>query len=294
VLQLLHGAKEPPHAHLLGEGASVLVKSLKGLSWSLRWIAISAMPAEYIQLKADSSVSWPEGSCFAHFWQMAESYALRHVCDFACQKQFMHLTKAFDGIRVDADRVPLEDALADGSEAESFCVACSRYVAAQPLAFVVEFREKIHVTLYALLERTCGFVDVELPQDIADLLEQPSAFASISAAMHHILKDDSEFHKLCGQVRDYIETNQGPAVAQGCLDGVTYADLRTVFRMRELVPFVELPHDACGIWLIHLHDMAARQSLLGSFCTEATRVCASVCQYNRSSCFVSLKSQHVP
>jgi hypothetical protein len=59
------------------------------------------MPAEFAELKAENTLAWSEGSCFAYVWEMTESYVLRHVCDYCSQKKLSQLAKAFDGVPVD-------------------------------------------------------------------------------------------------------------------------------------------------------------------------------------------------
>ena len=75
---------------------------------------------------------------------------MKHVCDYALSQKVTHLTKAFDGIIIDSDRVFMEPVLEGGPRSEGFALGRSRYIAEQPLGLVVVLREKAHLPFYGV------------------------------------------------------------------------------------------------------------------------------------------------
>ncbi|CAK0911900.1 unnamed protein product, partial [Prorocentrum cordatum] len=222
ILMALYGKKELPYATLLDPDCEGFLNQLKRLSWFLRWAAASAMPEQYAALKGDSSVTWVEGSCFAHFWQMAESYVTMHLCDFARQRPVKHLTKACDGVRMDADRVADEKArlaveeqgMETQSDTEVVALAASRYVVQQPLALVVRLRDKKHLPFYNLIHN-CEYSDVTIAPSLVPAQDLSSVLITVPTALGDYGSQPALAQQLMQLVREHAERD---------LAGVTYLE----------------------------------------------------------------------
>ncbi|CAK0856925.1 unnamed protein product, partial [Prorocentrum cordatum] len=265
ILMAIHGKKELPHATLLGPDCEEFLKKLKRLSWFLRWAAASAMPEQYAALKDDPSVTWVEGNCFAHFWQMAESYVAMHICDFARQRPFKHLAKAYDGARIDTGRVAAEKArlaveeqgAETQSDAEVFALAASRYVAQQPLAFVVRLREKRHLPFYNLI-RNCEYSDAPIEPSLVPAQDLSSVLITVPTAL-----GDYGTLALAQQLMQLAREH-----AERDLSGVAYLEAKSILTIKELIPTAALPDEGEGTWLMRLHDEGTVPRCAVVFCDD--------------------------
>ena len=74
-----------------------------------RWIACSAAPAYLKVLEDDKDVQWSESSCLSNVVQSVESSILCAWTDYIRRKATTHLSKHYDGLRVDLQRAIAED-----------------------------------------------------------------------------------------------------------------------------------------------------------------------------------------
>ena len=98
--------KKHDAANEFGTEAQALLTCLANLGRLMRWIAQSYFKADVLeQIKDDPRTKWFECSAMAHMYQTAEAYCLRQWKDFILQKPVKHITLAFDGVRLDKERI---------------------------------------------------------------------------------------------------------------------------------------------------------------------------------------------
>ena len=229
--------------------ASSFMKVLQRLSRFLRWVAMSCLDSKTIEvLKNDTDVKWLDGSAFAHFWQMAESYILNHWCDYARGAKFSHLSKAFDGMRISKSRVL--HCLADLDEEENkqhFIMSSVEYIAQLPVGFQVAIIEKEHLdfakilTRYALHNPDCAAAQ---PLPIAAKNTMLMAGNCIPAACAHFSK---QYQEVC----DAISVNTPPNVEVKTTRVRSYRQASRLLGVT-LHPCLEVNLKCKGNWLLHV------------------------------------------
>jgi hypothetical protein len=169
------------------DDAIAFLEKVVDMSRFLRWLAISTMETEFKQLRDDPTVKWPEGSCLAHFYQSGEAYILRILVDFTREKPIKHVTLAFDGMRVDADRVIAENdesTIGEPSVGRDgiFLMLATDRIHSDKLGFPTALKVKDHFTLVqSIVQLETG---VSFPLDDAFRIRGLSPLLAVASLFH--------------------------------------------------------------------------------------------------------------
>eukprot|EP00973_Karenia_brevis_P040788 5646246-Karenia_brevis.AAC.1 len=81
---------------------------------------------------------------------------MSHWGDYILQQPVTHMSKSFDGHRLDNKRCRVDGGASDESPCDAFCKGSTEYIAGQPPRYDVLIVEKQHFSFLQLLDAYAG------------------------------------------------------------------------------------------------------------------------------------------